>query len=316
MAANMVEVKSVFRVMNTDVQIILCVMQGMKKTAERVLKKTELLFRQAEATMSRFNADSELTRLNASSGAPFKASPRLFEVVAESLEAARTTGGVFDPTILSRLAASGYDRSFETIGGHTDSSGLNNPGINCRWQDILLDARSSSVYLPQGCSIDLGGIGKGWTVDMACIALGEFANFAVDAGGDIRVRGTRADGSPWDIGVADPLVPGSNITAVKLNDGAICTSTTTRRKWQSGGETKHHLIDPRSGKPSCSGVISATVIADSATRAEVIAKTALILGPEAGRQFIESQTGAFGLLVLEDKQLVYSTGFKEHAHAA
>jgi FAD:protein FMN transferase len=302
--------------MNTDAKIFLCVPPGMKKTGEKALKRTQLLFEKAEETMSRFNADSELTRLNLSAGFPFKASPRLFDVVGESLEAARATGGVFDPTILPNLMASGYDRSFEKMSGRIDEPRPNVTGTKCRWQDIQLDAASSSVYLPAGCGIDLGGIGKGWTVDKVSNILGTFPNFAIDAGGDIRVKGTKADGLPWNIGVADPLDISRNLMVVELTDGAICTSTTSRRKWESAGKIKHHLIDPRSGEPARSGVISATVIAESATRAEVIAKTALILGPEDGLLFIESQPGAFGLLVLVDKSILYSAGFKEHAHVA
>ena len=312
----LLEVTSSFRIMNTDVQTILCVSPGMEKTAERAIKMIQLLFRQAEDTMSRFSGDSELTRLNLSAGFPFKASPRLFDVVGESLEAARATGGVFDPTILPSLVASGYDRSFEKLSGYTGIPGPNIPGLKSRWQDIRLDALSSSINLPVGCSIDLGGIGKGWTVDRAFGLLGTFANFALDAGGDIRVQGTTAYGLPWDIGVADPLIPGRNLLVVELYGGALCTSTTTRRTWESAGKIQHHLIDPVSGEPARSGVISATVLAGSATRAEIIAKAALILGPVAGLRFIESQPGAFGLLVLEDKQVLYSAGFKEHAHVA
>jgi FAD:protein FMN transferase len=302
--------------MNTDAKIFLCVPPGMKKTGEKALKRTQLLFEKAEETLTRFSADSELTRLNLSAGAPFRVTPRLFDVVGESLEAARATGGVFDPTILPNLVASGYDRSFEKISGRIDEPRPIIPGTKCRWQNIQLDAASSSVYLPAGCGIDLGGIGKGWTVDKVSSVLGTFANFAIDAGGDIRVKGTKADGLPWNIGVADPLDISRNLMVVELTGGAICTSTTSRRKWESAGKIQHHLIDPRSGEPARSGVISATVIAESAARAEVIAKTALILGPEAGLLFIESQPGAFGLLVLEDKCILYSAGFKERAHVA
>jgi FAD:protein FMN transferase len=314
--ANLVEIHNSFRAMNTDASVFLCVPLGMKKNGEKALERVQSFFHKAETTMSRFRADSELTRLNLSAGARFKASSRLFEVVEKSLEAARDTGGVFDPTILSSLMAAGYDRSFEKINELVKVATFTAAAEKCRWQDIRLDAASRSVTLPPGCGIDLGGIGKGWAVDQVCAILDPFGNYAIDAGGDIRVRGTRADCLPWSIGVADPLDNGLNLMVVELRQGAICTSTITRRKWQSAGKSRHHLIDPSSGEPAQSGVISATVMAESAVRAEVTAKTALILGPEAGLRWIESRPGVYGLLVLEDKTILYSTGFKEHAHVA
>jgi FAD:protein FMN transferase len=309
------EISSSFRSMNTGIEAVLCVPPGLIESGESALKRTQLLFKYAEETLSRFNPGSELSRLNLSAGSWVKASPLLFSIIRESLKAARITGGIFDPTILPSLLASGYDRSFEILPCRMETPQFSFPATKCLWQDIKLDAGSSSVYLPAGCSIDLGGIGKGWTVDKACCGLEDFDNFAVDAGGDIRIKGNKADGSPWNIGVADPFIDCQNLTVVELYEAAICTSTTTRRKWEIGGISQHHIIDPRFGEPSRSGVISATVIAGSAARAEIIAKTALILGPEAGLRFIESQSGASGLLVLEDKQVRYSAGFKELAHA-
>jgi FAD:protein FMN transferase len=314
--ANLVELSLSFRVMNTDANIFLCVPPGMKKNGEKALGRVKSLFQKAEATMSRFREDSELTRLNLSAGSPFKASPILFEVIDKSLEAARDTKGVFDPTILSSLLEAGYDRSFEKMNEPADDTLPIVPGTKCKWSDIRLDAASRSITLPPGCGIDLGGIGKGWTVDQACSILEPFGNYAIDAGGDIRVQGTRADCLPWNIGVADPCDNSRNLMMVELRGGAICTSTITRRKWESAGKAQHHLIDPASGEPAWSGVISATVMAESAAGAEVTAKTALILGPEAGLKWIEKQPGAYGLLVLEDMQILYSQGFKEHAHVA
>ncbi len=163
----------------------------------------------------------------------------------------------------------------------------------------------------QASSVDLGGIAKGWTVDYAGQKLKDFSGFAIDAGGDILLGGKRADGSLWPIGVVDPFNLQENLTVLELSDCAICTSTTTRRRWRLDGFSGHHLIDPRHGKPADSAVVSVTVIADSAARAEVIAKTALILGPDEGMQFIHSQTGAQGIIVLNNGVLLRSEETRE-----
>jgi FAD:protein FMN transferase len=300
--------------MNTAVEVLLCVSAETREAAEKALNGTEWIFRQSEESLSRFRPASELARLNSAAGQWFKASPLLFEVTAESLAAARLSGGIFDPTILPDLLACGYDRSFEELSDRVEAPCFNISRKRCRWQDIRLDAAASSVYLPAGCGLDLGGIAKGWTVDTASRGLEDYTDYAIDAGGDIRVKGRKADGTAWDIGIADPFVADRDLRVVDLPGGAICTSTTTRRQWKAAGRSRHHLIDPRSGQPSSSGVVSATVLAESAARAEVIAKAALILGAEAGLRFIESQPGAAGLLVLEDKQVLTTTGFKEPAY--
>jgi thiamine biosynthesis lipoprotein len=312
----LLEITRSFRAMNTDIEVILCVADEQQQMGERAIKSVQILFEKVEETLSRFKPQSELSRLNRSGGSSFEASPLLLEVVKASLKAAHTTRGVFDPTILPGLLASGYDRSFEKLAEMRGISRPNIPGRQYRFQDIRLSPQSSSILMPKGCQIDLGGIGKGWTVDQACWSLKAFTSYAVDAGGDMRVKGKQVGGTSWTIGVADPFVEGHDLTRFDLSEVAVCTSTTTRRKWESEGRLQHHIIDPGTGRPSQSGVVSATVIAESAVRAEIISKTAIILGPKAGLRFIESQAGTRGLLVLEDGRLLHSQSFLEVQHVA
>ncbi len=304
------EVTLSFRAMNTDVEAVVCVPAEERPSADRALGQVHRLFEEIEETLSRFSPGSELSRLNASAGQPFTASPMLFKAVKASLGAARVTGGLFDPTVLAALIEAGYDRSFEEL---TDrGKAVPAPHAKCgwTWKDIRLDNGSSLICLPAGCALDLGGIGKGWAVDRAARRLQEFRGYAVDAGGDMMVGGCRADGSAWTVGVADPLKPDHDLMVLELDRGAVCTSSTTRRRWSAGGESRHHLIDPRTGQPSQSGIAAATVTADSAARAETITKAAIMLGPKAGLKFIERQSGVEGVLVLSNGTLRMSRKFK------
>lgn len=310
------EIAHSFRAMNTDVRIVICGLDGQQANGQKAVKRIQRLFEVAEESLSRFNPDSELSRLNASAGRPFKASPLLFEVIKASMDAASITGGVFDPTILPALIAAGYDKSFEKLAVQRNILPGSTSRTKYTWQDIRLDTSTLTIYIPSGCIIDLGGIGKGWTIDRACSGLELFHGYAVDAGGDIRVGGTQSDESPWTVGVADPFAKCHDLTVIELCHGSICTSTTTRRKWRLAGKLQHHIIDPRSGESSDSGVVSATVIAESAVRAEMIAKTAIILGPQAGMIFINSQFGVEGMLMLKYNTLLRSPGFKEKQRVA
>ena len=133
--------------------------------------------------------------------------------------------------------------------------------------------------------LDLGGIAKGWAVDRAAEMLGAWGAAMVDAGGDIRVN-EAAGGEPWPIGIQHPFDPTRDLGVVALAGGAIVTSTVGRRQWRLDQQPMHHLIDPRTGRPSQSDLHTVTVLAPTAASAEVSAKVALILGSDRGRDHL------------------------------
>jgi thiamine biosynthesis lipoprotein len=312
------EVSRTFRSMNTDVLVIVGSGDWTPAAAESAIDRIESLFAEVESGLSRFRADSELSALNRAAGEPFVASPLLFEVVARSLDAARDSRGVFDPTVLGSLAAAGYDRSFELLRDVSDGSGGGGPPARaCSWRDVRLDRRTRAILQPPGCGLDLGGIAKGWTVDRAVrLLLPDFASFAVDAGGDLFARGAQGDGSPWTVGVEDPRDPARDLAVLTVRDRAVATSSVARRRWVRDGRARHHLIDPRTGEPAAGDVLAATVVAASVARAEVLAKVALVLGAAAGRRFLDARPDAGGILALADGGIATSDGLREAWHVA
>ena len=305
-----VEIVRSFAAMNTDVETIVWVPASDRTSGEKALLHVQEFFTEVEANLSRFKQESELSLLNRTGGFPFHASPLLFTAVTMAKEAAQMTGGIFDPAILPDLLAAGYDRSFEKLSDNAESPVYQLNG-RFTWQDITLNRDLSTITLPAGAGIDLGGIVKGWTVDRVSEILKDFLGYAIDAGGDIKLGGRMEDGDPWLVGVVNPIDEQDNLTILELTDCAVCTSSTQRRHWKVDGVTAHHLIDPRNRKPATSEIFSATVIAESAAIAEVIAKTALILGPDEGMQFIRNHPGVKGILVLSDGELLRSADFRE-----
>ncbi len=316
MVAMLTETMLRFHAMGTDVQAIVVGPPVQQDEAQAALARVEALFTQVEASLSRFRPDSELSRMNASVGQPFQSAPVMFAVVQASLEAARATDGLFDPTVLGSLLAAGYDRTFEELptSGKRRHNAPSAPHYS--WRDVRLDATYGTVLVPSGCGIDLGGIAKGWTTDQAAQGLRRFPGYAVDAGGDIALGGIQVDGSPWTVGVANPFEDGRDVAVLMVADGAVCTSTTVKRRWLQDGQPRHHLIDPRTGQPSESNVASATVAAQTAARAEVLAKVALLLGAEAGLHFLDAQPNVQGVLVLQDGNLRFTSGLMEAQRVA
>jgi thiamine biosynthesis lipoprotein len=164
------------------------------------------------------------------------------------------------------------------------------------YRAIRLDLAASTIALDAAQRIDLGGIGKGLAVDMAIAATDFLPDRCVNAGGDIAVRGEPHPGEGWTIELEDagdraPLT-------VTIRDAALATSTITRRRWTARDGERHHLIDPRTGRPSTSPLRTVTAVARSCVEADVAAKTALLLG-EDGLDFLDRR-GLHGFAVRRD----------------
>lgn len=290
------------------------------EAAIHALEQVPAWFEQWEQVLSRFRPDSELNQLNAAAGEDFSVSPTLWEVVQAALEAARFSDGLVTPTILKSLHRAGYDRSFDQLQTAQD------PGKSVAlslypsaervgsalWRDIRIDAERRTVNVPVGAGLDLGGIAKGWAAQQAMLILKDFGPALVDASGDIAVSGAMEDGTPWPVDIDDPLEFQPRLDQLALTSGGVATSGIDYRRWLQNGSWKHHIIDPRSGEPAQTDLLSVTVVAPDVLQAEAAAKVALILGSQAGLEWLEEQDSICGLLALQDGHLVYSSGLQDH----
>jgi thiamine biosynthesis lipoprotein len=290
-----------FRAMGTEVSVLLpgADARGEDGMAQRIAA----LFEQKEQRFSRFRPDSELSTLNRARGR-FVASPELFDALARAQGYHALTRGLFDPAIGGALAALGYDRSFAPGAlDRVDTPAL--PHERARFGSVTLEAATRVVARPAGLALDLGGMIKGRAVDEAAALLP--ATGAVDAGGDAVLRGAGPEGEGWLVDVEDPFDAARAVLTLRVRDRAVATSAVNRRFWRAGGLSAHHLIDPRTALPSRSDVVQATVVADRAELAEVLAKTALLMGADAGRGFLAEmarRAGVAAVLVTTARQVL------------
>lgn len=294
-------VRRSFRAMGTEVEIIFAESDLPAGKGEDLLNQAEARFHHYEQVMTRFRHESELSRVNRWAGSWVRVSPLLFDVIRLACQAAEHTGGLFDPTVGLTLSALGYDRPFERLGEVPDEA-PDVPPPAATWESIELDTRRLAVRIPRGVALDLGGIGKGYTVDAVADFLGTSAPVLVDAGGDIRAIGRPAGEPAWRVGVASPFEPGRDIAVLRLVDVACATSTTTKRRWQRTGRDYHHIVDPRTNRPAESDLVSVTVVAPSAAEAEVHAKAALLLGRDAAVIYLAARPDLAAILVTADGQ--------------
>lgn len=262
-----------FRAMGTDVSIV-----GPRSSDDATFLKAsatvEAVFAREERRFSRFREESELSHVNASAGRWTQISSPFEELVGIALKHAERTDGLFDPAVLAAMVAAGYDRDFdEVIAG---ARGALHPPRPCgRWREI--QTHPGAILLPAGVGLDLGGLAKGWTVDLAVeAAIRDGLQWAlVSAGGDLRIVG---DAPQMDVRIEDPGDPSGTAAMLRLASGALASSSTMRRAW---GPDLHHIVDPRTGAPADSVIVQATVWAATCAEAEVLAKWALLTGIRA-----------------------------------
>ena len=255
----------------------------------------------AAARLTRFDPDSELSRLNAAPGVTHSASPLLRTAVAAALWAAEDSGGLVDPTLLPELARAGYEGSrtgvppaaLADVLADAPAPAPAGPEPTERWRAVHVTP--DAVTRPPGIKLDTSGTTKGLLADAVGYRLSRFSSFFVDCGGDIRLGGR--SGEPRTVYVEDPLT-GQAATQVRVGDGGVATSALGRRVWRrSDGTPAHHLIDPATGEPAWTGLISVTATAPTALEAETTAKSALLAGPDSARERLRRHGG---ILVHDD----------------
>jgi FAD:protein FMN transferase len=239
------------------------------------------VFARWESVFSRFLPGSELVRVNASPRPALVVSPLFARALRVALDVADATGGLVDPTLGAALEHAGYDRDFALL----RDDGPLGPAVPSRLAEVRLDGRI--LRRPPGLRLDLNGVVKALAVDAAADALAG-AGF-VSAGGDLAARG------PVDVGL-----PGGG--AIRVVRGGIATSGVVSRRWRRDGEEQHHLIDPRTGRPSRSPWLQVTVSGASCLDADAAAKAAFLLG-EDGPAWLDER-GLPGRFVGEGEVLV------------
>ena len=296
-----------FRAMNTG---ILLAGEGEREAVETGFSVAQKFIEDSEKRFTRFSNQSELAQLNRSAGGWFDASKDMFEVVSLALQLYRQTAGLFDPSILEALEQAGYDRSMDEIRLHgpTAVTVLPRPKLHY-FNEVRLDGTPQHwrIALPVEMRIDLGGIAKSWIAEKAAVRLSEWTDAcAVDAGGDMFFVGLPAGQDAWQVTIEDPLDDKNVLAALKVQPGAVATSTVTKRRWKQGNREQHHLIDPRTQQPADTDWLSVTVVAGHAAQADVYAKSLLIGGPQAVEQLTQ-QAGEFEFIAIDHQKKLWGS---------
>ena len=261
--------------------------------------------------ISRRVASSQLTALNVDPSAEVAVRPALAAALHAARLAADASEQLVDVTLLAeRLAAEGLLEGSATLA----SSSVAAAGGRSTWTMTPTRRGSALVQRVPDVRIDLDGVGKGWLADRALALLEEWPGAIVDADGDLAIR--TAPGRHWEIAIDDQRAttdgdPDAALAILHLPslDGlptrwGVATSGRSVHRWSVGGELRHHLIDPRTRRSAQTDVIQATVIAESALRAEALAKAAVIAGSAAGFALLARANVRGAVLLTERGQVL------------
>lgn len=257
-------------------------------STEVLLRVIERVF-EIEEKMSAFKNTSEVSKITLSAGFhPVPVSNDVFSVLEKALEISQASNGAFDITArpLTKLwnFGSGNDVVPEKLKIEAAKSFV-------AYQNLALDSKGKTAFLTKiGCAVDLGGIAKGYAANEAKRILSEHGikNALINFGGNIVAVGSSFEYTPWKVGIQNPLLGrGKDALIIDATDKAVVSSAVNERFFIKEGIRYHHIINPLSGYPAQSGLLSVTVIDKCSMLADALSTAVFVLGAAEGMKLIE-----------------------------
>ncbi len=287
------------------------------KQAARALKAAEAEIVKLESQLSRFIAGSEISRINNSAGTCYeRVSLKTCRLLSRAVDFSRLCPGCFDITVgpLTSLWRKSMDTSMPP-----DKSKILELLPLVDYTCLALEHDTGMVCLKNaGQSIDLGGIGKGFAADLILEVFKKYgiSSAMTNFGGNVAVMGTKPDGAPWNIGICHPRRDDCLIGTVSVAHKSVVTSGDYQKYFiDRRGKRHHHILNPLTGYPAESGLISTTIVADSSADADALSTIMFIAGTAGGLRLLKLFPGTEAVLVDTDLKVCATSGLKGHFRA-
>ena len=274
--------------------------------AEEALADAEAEIERLDHLFSISVSDSDIARLNRTGSAVVSAETR--QLMECSLELSRITDGAFDITLYPVSELWGFYSDSQQVPEKTElTAALQHVGIeHCHME-------RDSVTLDAGTKLDLGAIAKGYASARAAEVLQEagVTSANLSLGGNIHVIGTKPGGSDWTVAIADPKDTNRYAGTLKVRDTAVVTSGGYQRFFEEDGTVYHHILDPETGYPADSGLLSVTIVSEDDTLADALSTALFVMGEEDAVAFWKTAGLAFDMvLITADGRALYSEGLE------
>lgn len=277
--------------------------------AEEGLDRVDEIVQELESLLSVTDPESAVYALN-QTGRLAQVDGHLETLLKQALELGDRTRGALDVTIYPVVQAWGFtggeyrvptDAELEELLAGVDYTAV-------QWEN-------GGIVLPDGCRVDFGSIAKGYAGAVAADALREMGvtSALLNLGGNVQTVGCKPDGSRWRIAVKDPKgqESGNTLGILELEDQAAVTSGGYERYFEENGKTYWHIIDPATGKPADSGLISVTVVGKDGALCDGLSTALFIMGKDAALELWRDWGGFEAVLVETDGTVTVTAGLAE-----
>ena len=264
-----------------------------------------------EGLFSRTDPDSQISQLNAHAGdgAAVPLDADVAALLARAQEAAALLPGAFDITIAPVMDAWG----FTTEERHVPAAEELSAALTLVDSSRLEVEGSAARLLAPGMEVDLGAVAKGFAAGEAEEALraAGVEQATLDLGGNVTVVGARPDGEPWRVAVKGPRNTDSYLCVLSLEDRTISTSGGYERYFEEDGVRYHHIIDPKTGYPADSGLLSVTVVTADHVLADALSTALFVAGEEEALDFWRSREYFELVLCTGDGRVIVTQGLED-----
>ena len=267
-----------------------------------LINQSESLIASLESLVSVTDANSELYAINQTGSGTLTG--KASSLMEQALEICRRTDGALDLSIYPIVRAWGFTTGSYQVPDEAEIQALL-PLVDYR--KIQYDAATGTVTLPEGMEIDLGSVAKGYAGQLAAQMLREHGvqSALLNLGGNVQTVGTKPDGSPWQIGIKDPQGEDA-MMVLSVEDQAVVTSGGYERYFEQDGQTYWHIMDPSTGHPADSGLISVTIVGDEGVVCDGLSTALFVMGLEKAAD-LWAQSGDFEAVFVTASGEVYIT---------
>ncbi len=261
-----------------------------------------------ENLLSKTIDTSDVSRINAAGGETVTVDPETWEILRRAKAISQLTDGAFSITIAPVTALWTFTGMQTNTVPNDETRLAALPLVDD--QKIEL-GENNTVTLPAGMQIDLGGIAKGYIADKVAELIREKATAGIiSLGGNVYSVGQKPDGAKFSVGITDPLNPSTALSVIFTGDCTVVTSGTYERGFNFGGVRYHHILDPQTGWPSQSDLVSATFVMESSMTADALATACIVIGSEKSLALAREQ-GLDAMFILKDGTILATDGFMD-----
>ncbi len=275
---------------------------------KEAIDKAKAEIKRLEALLSVTDKNSDIYRINSSPDTFVNVSEDTFNLIKTSLNVSENTQGIFDITIYPAVKLWGFTTSEYKVPADSELSEVKR---NIDYKKIQLLETTQSVKIPKGTELDLGGIAKGYVADKTAeVLINEGVNSALlNFGGNVRLIGSKPDGSDFKIGIKAPFSEGY-FGVLKAQNTTASTAGGYERYFESNGEHYHHILNPFTASPAESDIISATVVGEKGEICDALATSSFIQGSENLSE-LAKRYPEYGFIALTDKAVFISDSLKD-----